>query len=50
MRNIIDMSSSITCEVAEEIEIDGIIYVGVTNTREVMGVKGETILNNAKRQ
>lgn len=50
MRDIIDMSSSITCEVGKEKEIDGIIYVGVSKNQEVMGIKGRTILDNAKSQ
>lgn len=48
MRVIIDMHSSIVCEVGEKVEIDGVIYVGVTRMQEVMGVQGYTILNNFK--
>ena len=38
-----------TCEVGEIQEIDGVKYVGVTNANEVMGLKGNTILSNAKK-
>ncbi len=38
-----------TCEVGEEREIDGIMYIGVTNTSEVLGVKWERILYNLKK-
>ena len=37
------------CEVGEKVEIDGIMHVGVTKKQEVMGIRGETILNNAKK-
>ena len=47
--DIISLKDCIICEVWEELEIDGIIYIGVTNHQEVMGLKWETILNNAKK-
>ena len=51
MRGIIDVNASIVCEVGEEIEIDGVMYVGVvSSTQEVMGVQGKMVLRNAKKQ
>ena len=38
------------CEIGEKVEINGVVYVGVVNREEVMGVKGSTIVNNAKKQ
>jgi len=38
------------CKVGENVEIDGVVYFGVTNSKEVMGVKGHTILSSAKKQ
>ena len=31
-------------------EIDGVVHRGVTGTQEVMGVQGQTIMTNAKKQ
>ncbi len=50
MRGIIDLNASIVYEVGEEVEIDGVVYVGVTGLSESMGVKGQRILSNAKKQ
>ena len=47
-QNVISLKDSIICEVWEEIEIDGIAYIGVTHAQEVLWVKGQTILKNAK--
>jgi hypothetical protein len=44
IQNLLD-----TCELGEEKEINGVIYVGVTESNEVMGVNGFTILNNLKK-
>jgi superfamily II DNA or RNA helicase/urease beta subunit len=38
-----------TCEPGEEKEVDGVIYVGVTQVSVVMGVIWITILNNLKK-
>ena len=39
-----------TYEVGEKVEIDGVAHVGVTRTQQVMGVHGETIIENVKKQ
>ena len=39
-----------TCEPGEIQEIDGVRYIGVLKTTEVRGMKGFTILNNAKKE
>ena len=38
-----------TCEPGEIQKIDGVRYIGVLKTTEVRGMKGFTILNNAKK-
>ena len=38
------------CEMGEKVEIDGVVYIGVVTSKEMMGIPGETILNHAKKQ
>ncbi|MFO0764028.1 MAG: DEAD/DEAH box helicase family protein [Candidatus Gracilibacteria bacterium] len=48
-QNIISLKDSIFCEVGDEVQIDGVVYMGITGTQEVIELRGETILKNAKK-
>jgi superfamily II DNA or RNA helicase len=49
LRKYVDLRFSIQCQPGEECCIDDVVYMGVTNTNEVLGVKWPTILRHLKR-